>query len=139
MSDARFTVSHEYPTADGFPKTLLALAVEHWSDEERDTPFIVLLLQNGAKLDEVDGATELAPFHEIVKKGCPRLVREALKSAVGDTDVNVQDGEGLTPLHHAVEAIKVSCMQCGIFRVIFGKLNIAFAVLFWHLMNNKTE
>ena len=32
-----------------------------------------------------------------------------MKFTPQDRDVNVQDGEGLTPLHHAVEGIKVNC------------------------------
>jgi hypothetical protein len=118
VSDGRFSVDHEYPTSDGFPKKLITIAVEQWAQQDRDTPFIVLLLEHGARMDEVDSATEMAPIHDVVKKGEPKLVREAMKAAVGETDVNVADGEGLTPLHHAVEAIKAS-----IYGIVIHKKN----------------
>ena len=39
-----------------------------------------------------------------------------------DRDVNVQDGEGLTPLHHAVEGIKASCSKLAVLPFMTLKL-----------------
>ena len=33
VSDDRFDPSHEYPTAEGFPQTILNIAVDRWSDQ----------------------------------------------------------------------------------------------------------
>ena len=33
VSDDRFDPSHEYPTSEGFPQTILNIAVDRWSDQ----------------------------------------------------------------------------------------------------------
>lgn len=71
--------------------------------------FITLLIANGAKVDEVDESTELAPLHLIMKKRDPGLLEGVLGQMRGrEIDVNVKDGEGLTPLHTLVEQLQVN-------------------------------
>lgn len=108
VNDERFDHKHLYDTEDGFQKTILSLAIEQWENPGTDNKFVALLLAYGSSLDEVDPATELAPIHAIVRKGSSELVGVALgASKLDKVDVNVQDGEGLTPLHTAVELLQV--------------------------------
>ena len=112
VNDDRFDHKHLYDTDDGFQKTLLSLAIENWQSPAADNQFVALLLSYGSTMDEVDPATEVAPIHAIVRKGSSELVAVALGAAAAAAktdkmDVNVQDGEGLTPLHTAVELLQV--------------------------------
>ena len=105
VTDERVDVNHEYITKEGVPKTLLTLAIEQWSKDGIDTDFVVVLIANGAKLDKVDPTSETAPIHAILRKASPALLNAVLKT--GKTfNINVQDGEGLTPLHVAVEQLE---------------------------------
>ena len=106
ITDDRFKRDHLYDTSDGFPKSLLSLAIDQWEGQS-DTSFITLLLSAGFSLDDVDQVTEVAPIHAIIKQGNTDLARNSLKTSNSNWDVNVQDGEGLTPLHTAVELLQV--------------------------------
>ena len=125
ISDERFDVDHVYATDAGVPKTILALALDAYNenaddDDKRplsppidgdgsgDAQFVTLLLDLGAKVDEVDAATEVAPLHSIVRSGNVGLVEAALGRMTSGSKVNVQDGEGKTPLHCATELLEVS-------------------------------
>jgi hypothetical protein len=71
---------------------------------------IEVLVSAGAGLDQVDPATEQSSLHNVVKQKDPALLKAVLLAAESrgsKVDVNVQNGEGLTPLHSAVELLQV--------------------------------
>ncbi|CAB4060892.1 unnamed protein product [Lepeophtheirus salmonis] len=109
ISDDKFDPSYIYENEttdeDRNGKNLLEIALLK-SPGGRDRFVETLILHpNATRVDEINELLETSPLHEVARRGDPELLRLVLEAGF-PYDVNIPDGEGLTPLHVVVESLE---------------------------------
>eukprot|EP00096_Caligus_rogercresseyi_P004529 TRINITY_DN18838_c0_g1_i1.p1 TRINITY_DN18838_c0_g1~~TRINITY_DN18838_c0_g1_i1.p1 ORF type:complete len:1006 (+),score=258.20 TRINITY_DN18838_c0_g1_i1:102-3119(+) len=108
ISDEKFDAFHiyEHETSEDINgKNLLEISIAKSPGGSDRFVEALLLMPGGPRGDDINELLESSPLHQVVRKGDPGLLSLFLEAGF-PLDVNIPDGEGLSPLHAILESLE---------------------------------